>query len=315
MRSLAFCIILISWLTSGFSADKFLEPSYAKNFYYLSDKYAINVQSYREYGDLWVFDLPYMDLFRDPDLKFKIGEVDDKGIVLNDTRICKVGKSGDINFLKSTLDLPRFKNGKKHYPGYCFGMKNGERQDKTVSFLEYKASNDLSMMQSVSRRGEFIDGYYTINIFVSELKNNIAKVETKEYGTFYFDTNVLKEFRMKVAPPVEEFLKQHPLGAELMNELANVDESNKNKVFGNSYYKAKIGLNNHKLFEAAKDVLCFEKLTNDFSKPWGRWCYYNKYFCASAGAGIDRSIDVEKCKEIVERMSAMTKKERKSFAF
>lgn len=311
--------ILISslFLSTGFTADKLLEPSYAKNFYYLSGKYVINVQSYREYDDLWVLDLPDMDLFRDPDLKFKIGQVLADGIVLNDKYICKYRKHfGEIEtliFKKS--DAIKLKNGKRIATRFCEAIKGEEFQFRAPVFLEYRESDDLDIVARTQDKGEFSDGYYTINIFVSELKDNVAKVESKEYGTFYFDTNVLKEFRMKVAPPVEEFLKQHPLGAELMDELANIDESNKNKVFGHDYYKAKIGLNNHKLFEASKDVICFEELTDDFSKPWGRWCYYNKYFCAGAGAGRDRSIAVEECKKIVERMSAMTKEERKSFMF
>ena len=308
MKILGLFIILISWLSPVFGGDKFLEPSYAKNFYYLSDKYVINVQSYREYDDLWVFDLPDMDLFRDSDLKFKIGQVDEKGIVLNDVRICSVGTSGDIAYLKSIPDLPRFKNGKKHYPRYCFGVKNGKRHEGTVSFLEYKGSNDLSIMQSVNERGEFADGYYTINIFASELKGNVAKVESKEYGVFYFDTNVLKKFRMKVAPPVEEFLKQHPLGDELFHAVKNAGIDFKGKIFGDPDYKPKIQFKNHKLFEAANDVLCFQELTEDYSGNWGRWCYYNGYFCTNEAAGGTKVLHVESCKRIVKQMTKRKKK-------
>src|SRR5690606_31137900 len=242
------------------------EPSYAKNVYYLSGKYVINVQPYREYENLRILDLPDMDFYRDPDLKFKIGEVNGDGIVLNDKSVCRHDRK-DKYLLKKMELANTHKSGKPFMVRGCYNdIDNGE-MPLQPDFLENRKTDSLEIRGKVSSSIEFPDGYYTVNLIATEIKDNVAKIESKKHGVFYFDLKSLEKFRMKIIPPLEEYLKQHPLGAELSKNVENIQTYPKEKIsteyVGDSNYKPGINFKNHKLIEVSNQALCFEELVVD----------------------------------------------------
>src|SRR5690606_3787790 len=126
-------------------------------------------------------------------------------------------------------------------------------------FLENRKTDSLEIRGKVSSSIEFPDGYYTVNLFATEIKGNVAKIESKKHGVFYFDLKSLEKFRMKIIPPLEEYLKQHPLGAELSKVVGNIQAYPKEKILGykETHY---IDFSKSKMFDASKETICFEEI-------------------------------------------------------
>src|SRR5690606_7460843 len=154
---------------------------------------------------LIVFDLVDMDLFRDAELKVKIGEVNRDGITLNDKKICTYGYS--LERLQKMSLYARLKNGKRAANRLCRKYDEKTRDNFLPDFLEH-GNRANHKIYTATENVDMIDGYFVLNIFASEVKGNVAKVESKEHGTFYFDLNTFKDFRLRVAPPMAEFMKK-----------------------------------------------------------------------------------------------------------
>lgn len=279
--------------------NKLPAPSMLHNFYYLPDKYVINIQSYREFDNLILFDLPDIDLFKDPELKSKIGQIDEDGILLNAKRICKYGPYATIDYLKTTSSYYRkIKNGKHISYRWCSSLAEESHDFRFISFAE----NNLPQMREIHdevNKGELPDGHYTVNFLASEVKGSVAKIETQANGSFYLDLNDLKKFKLQISLKLQEYIKRHPLGKELIVALKK--NGGKYKILGHENYEPGINISHHKLFDQDNEALCFEEILDKYRDNRGRWCYYKQHLCTNNEGGTTGVLTIENCKRIVSR--------------
>src|SRR5690606_18932079 len=178
------------------SFSDFPAPSERLNLYYLWDKYVINIQPYREIENLLLYDLPDLVLYKDKQLKEKIGEFNEDGIVLNSERLCMYERQFSVKKILQNNELKYVKDKRITYRK-CFSINSEKNDLGHTSFLNIKDPYSHTEENFKSLAEDIIpDGYFTINIIATEIIGNVAKVETKAQGAFYIDLTKIEKFKM-----------------------------------------------------------------------------------------------------------------------
>src|SRR5690606_10780694 len=247
------------------SFSDFPAPSERLNLYYLWDKYVINIQPYREIENLLLYDLPDLELYKDEQLKEKIGEFNIEGITLNGEKLCDYGYDRKLERILNRTYFEVVKGRKITYRD-CPGSNSEDTNLVDLSFVKYKSPHShIAEIKASLAKGVVPDGYFTVNIIATEIKGNVARVETKAQGAFYFDLRKIEKFKMRIAPPMQEYLKAHPIGQDVIRDVEGLDKLPKERIMGDgeeltSIERSIINFKKSKIIEASKQAICFEEL-------------------------------------------------------
>jgi len=138
---------------------------------------------------LLLYDLPDLVLYKDKQLKEKIGEFNEDGIVLNSERLCMYERQFSVKKILQNNELKYVKDKRITYRK-CFSINSEKNDLGHTSFLNIKDPYSHTEENFKSLAEDIIpDGYFTINIIATEIIGNVAKVETKatikENRTFF----------------------------------------------------------------------------------------------------------------------------------
>src|SRR5690606_6905409 len=103
----------------------------------------------------------------------------------------------------------------------------------SFNIITYRYWNELGKIISRDLRKKIIpEGYFPINLLASDVAGNIARIDSKSNGAFYFDLSKIEKFKMKIAPPMQEYLKAHPVGQDVIRDVEGLDKLPKERIMG-----------------------------------------------------------------------------------
>ena len=281
---------------SAFSSD-FPIPSIENEVAYYSNYYVVQTTAHRVIDGIHVYDWPDMDFFSDKELKKKVAEINEEGFFYKGDRIAEWyggGKKVEIYAVLNDgtkLSLRNFSltSYSQTNGGECKTIKDGGYFNLSrLTLKEFVPCHDTSYAQLyflyratssyargvVFHKRKMHSLFGLGNIFVNNIKNNVAEIDHPIWGKIYFD--VSKVPGSKVVPSLNHYLNENKIGKELLSELRTLNNDPWKKVIGMQDYNGEefkwIDINHSILKEEDESNLCFETYaTPEHDQAF--WCY------------------------------------------